>query len=227
MIQIYKYKDLGHANHGWLKPYHHFSFANYFNPKRVNFGTLRVINHDTIIAGHGFDMHHHENMEIITYVAKGAITHQDNQGNKGRTEEDNIQIMSAGSGIYHSEYNLEFSETIIFQIWIQPNKLNVKPTWKTTAFPKSDTKNKMILMVSGTHLSPLFIHQNAYIYAGNLEQGTKIKHKLHHQAYIIVPDGKIEIDKRILEQGDGAEITEQNYIEILAIKDSKVLIIDV
>ena len=122
MITVYPHEQLGGANYGWLNAKHHFSFSHYYNPERMSFGALRVINDDIIKAGTGFDTHPHQNMEIITYVRKGAITHRDNQGNVGRTEAGDMQVMSAGTGITHSEYNLESQDTQLYQIWIEPNK---------------------------------------------------------------------------------------------------------
>ena len=127
MISVVNYKVLGGADYGWLQAKHHFSFALYYNPKRMGFGSIRVINDDIIKAKKGFDPHQHNDMEIITYVRSGAITHTDNQGNKGRTVAGDIQVMSAGTGFIHSEYNLVDQETNIYQIWIIPNKTSVKP----------------------------------------------------------------------------------------------------
>jgi redox-sensitive bicupin YhaK (pirin superfamily) len=143
MIKIYPYDSLGHADHGWLNARHHFSFASYQNPDRMKFGLLRVINDDIIAANSGFATHPHQNMEIITYVRSGAITHKDSKGNEGRTGAGDIQVMSAGSGIEHSEYNLENEETNLYQIWIIPNKLGVKPRWDAKEFPKDPVKNSL------------------------------------------------------------------------------------
>lgn len=227
MITIFPYEQLGHAQHSWLDARHHFSFANYNNPDRHSFGVLRVINDDVIKAGAGFDIHPHRNMEIITYVRKGAITHRDNHGNKGRTETGDIQVMSAGQGIFHSEYNLESEDTNIFQIWIEPNKDGVEPVWKTRAFPKTAAKNELSLLVSGDGNAPLSIHQDAYIYAGNLDKGTKIIHPITHQAYLLVSEGMLEIDGQTVKRGDGVEITNMATVQILALENSKVLVIDV
>ena len=129
MINLIPYEKLGGADHGWLKAKHHFSFASYQDPNRMNFGPMRVINDDIVAAQKGFAPHPHDNMEIITYVRKGAITHKDNMGNEGRTAAGDVQVMSAGTGVTHSEYNLEDEETSLYQIWMFPNKKNVKPRW--------------------------------------------------------------------------------------------------
>lgn len=136
MLQLRPFESLGHANHGWLDAHHHFSFAEYYDPARMHWGNLRVWNDDLIAAGSGFPSHPHRDMEIITYVREGAITHQDSLGNKGRTEAGDVQVMSAGSGIVHSEYNLEDVDTRIFQIWVVPERVGDAPTWGSRPFPK-------------------------------------------------------------------------------------------
>src|SRR6185369_4206792 len=137
MITVYPYDQLGHADHGWLDAHHHFSFAHYWNDDRVHFGELRVINDDKVGPKRGFGAHPHDNMEIITYVREGAITHQDNLGNKGRTGAGDVQVMSAGTGVVHSEHNLEDVDTRLYQIWIMPDKENVTPRWEQREFPST------------------------------------------------------------------------------------------
>ncbi|NBT38297.1 MAG: pirin family protein [Proteobacteria bacterium] len=203
MVSVIKYKDLGGADHGWLKAKHHFSFASYYNPKRMGFGTIRVINDDIIKAKKGFDPHQHNDMEIITYVRSGAITHTDDQNNKGRTEAGDIQVMSAGSGVVHSEYNLENKETNIYQIWIIPNKIGVKPRWET-----------------------LGIYQDAYVYGGKINKGDEINYDIRHQAYLLCSYGKITLDDKVLEKGDAAEITDIKKFKIKANDNCEVLVID-
>ena len=163
MITHFPYANLGHANHGWLDARHHFSFASYQDPQRQQFGVLRVINDDVIKAGAGFDTHSHRNMEIITYVREGAITHRDSNGNVGRTVAGDVQVMSAGTGVFHSEFNLESEDTNIFQIWIEPNQLEVEPRWDSYKFPKEPTADSLMLLVSGDGDAPLSIHQDAFI----------------------------------------------------------------
>ena len=150
MIDVRPFNTLGGANHGWLDAKHHFSFAGYHDPKRMGWGALRVWNDDTIAADSGFPPHPHADMEIITYVREGAITHEDNQGNRGRTEAGDVQVMSAGTGIRHSEYNRERGETQIFQIWIIPNARGGKPNWGAKPFPKDDRSGKFVTLASGT-----------------------------------------------------------------------------
>ena len=161
MLKIYRYDALGYVDHGWLQARHHFSFGNYFNPARTNFGALRVINDDIISAGTGFATHPHRDMEIITYVRQGAITHRDSENNQGRTAAGDVQVMSAGSGDFHSEHNLEKETTRLFQIWIVPNQLNVKPRWEAREFPKTKLSTHLIPLVSGyaEHIQEGSIHQ--------------------------------------------------------------------
>lgn len=228
MIKIYPYENLGRANHGWLDARHHFSFGSYNNPNRLNFGVLRVVNDDIIEAKKGFDTHPHKDMEIITYVRKGAITHKDSSGNEGRTEDGDVQVMSAGTGIYHSEFNLEDEETNLYQIWIEPNKTGVKPRWDAAKFPKENVKDALHLLVSqDREEGSLFIYQDAKIYGGNLARYTIINHLIKYQAYILVSKGEIELEGKVIKKGDGAEITDTNNIEIKAIKEAEILVIDV
>jgi len=227
MINHYPYTKLGHANHGWLDARHHFSFASYQDIERQQFGVLRVINDDVIKAGAGFDTHPHKNMEIITYVRAGAITHRDSNDNVGRTVAGDVQVMSAGTGVFHSEFNLESEDTNIFQIWIEPNELDVKPRWDSYQFPKEPTVDTLMLLVSGDGSAPLSIHQDAFIYAGHLCQGTQLTHPIKHQVYILVSEGTIEVEGRLLNKGDGLEVTELSSIHLKALNDTKVLVIDV
>ncbi len=227
MITQYPYANLGHVNHGWLDARHHFSFANYQNPERQQFGVLRVINDDVIKAGTGFDTHPHRNMEIITYVRQGAITHRDSNGNVGRTVAGDAQVMSAGTGVSHSEFNLENEDTNIFQIWIEPNQLEVKPRWDSHEFPKTPTGDELMLLVSGDGDAPLSIYQNAFIYAGHLVEGTELTHPIKHQAYVLVSEGSLELEGHLLNKGDALEVAELSSINMKALTDTKLLVIDV
>jgi len=227
MIKLYPHNSLGHADYGWLQARYHFSFGDYYNPARMGFGTLRVINDDCIKAGAGFDTHPHKNMEIITYVRKGAITHRDSQGNQGRTEAGDVQVMSAGTGIFHSEFNLENEATTLFQIWIEPSKQHAKPRWGAHKFPQEFTKETLPLLVSGDGTAPLQIYQDSYLYGGRIKAKGRVIQKIKYQAYIIVSKGEVAIENSLLKQGDGAEITGQNQFEITATQDAEVLVIDV
>ncbi|MCL4151591.1 UNVERIFIED_CONTAM: hypothetical protein GTU68_046678 [Idotea baltica] len=227
VITTYPYNDLGRANYGWLDARHHFSFAEYYDPQRMGFGALRVINDDIIQSDTGFDTHPHRDMEIITYVRKGAISHRDSKGNEGRTEAGDVQVMSAGTGILHSEHNRESEDTNLFQIWIEPNKLGVAPDWDAKEFPKAPVVDKLSLLVSGDGSAPLQINQDAFIYAGTLLEGSEIDHAIHSQAYLLVSEGELEVNGHPLKKGDGAEILGEASISIKALCDAEVLVIDV
>lgn len=234
MIKHYPFQELGKANHGWLHANHHFSFGQYYNPQRMGFGTLRVINDDKIEAKSGFPIHPHNNMEIITFVRTGEIAHKDSQGNEGVTKAGEVQVMSAGTGIQHSEYNLSDQTLTLFQIWIEPNAKNVDPRWDSKLFPQQQNKNALPLLVSGyaeDKDQALFIHQNARIFGGKISAGAQFKHVIKHQAYVLISEGNIELSdisqSVSMAKGDGAEVTEQNTIELKAITDSEVLILDV
>ena len=166
-------------------------------------------------------------MEIITYVREGAITHRDSNGNVGRTVAGHVQVMSAGTGVFHSEFNLESEDTNIFQIWIEPNQLEVKPRWDSYKFPKEPTADSLMLLVSGDGDAPLSIHQDAFIYAGHLSEGTELTHPIKHQAYVLVSEGSLELEGRLLNKGDGLEVAELSSIDLKALSNTRVLVIDV
>lgn len=227
MINIVPYKSLGEANHGWLHARHHFSFASYYNPQRMGFGVLRVINDDIIAAGRGFDTHPHQNMEIITYVRSGAITHKDNQGNQGRTVAGDVQVMSAGTGIAHSEFNLETEDTTLYQIWIEPKVKGVKPRWAAETFPKGPINDQLPLLVAGDESAPLFIHQDTKIYAGQIPSGQSLTQSLSGPAYLLASMGTLMINGQALQQGDGAEVTQEKQLSIQAETDAELMIIEI
>ncbi|WP_111980232.1 pirin family protein [Algibacillus agarilyticus] len=253
MLKHIKFNDLGKANHGWLKANHHFSFAHYYNPARMGFGTLRVVNDDWVAAGKGFDPHPHRNMEIITFVRSGEISHQDNAGHTGVTKAGEVQVMSAGSGIIHSEYNLSEQDLTLFQIWIQTNKHNVNPRWESKPFNQGFSDQQLPLLVSGysgdhnvIENKPLFIHQHARIYAGKITKGTQLTQPITHQAYVLASQGEFKIIELpltdsatehtenkadlqaqvTLQKGDAAEITQTQSIMLEALADSEIVIID-
>ena len=227
MITHHKFENLGGANHGWLNAKHHFSFANYYDPQKLCHGELMVINDDKIAANTGFDTHPHQNMEIITYVRKGAITHKDNKGNQGRTTAGNVQVMSAGTGIYHSEFNLENEETNIYQIWIKPKINGVEPNWNMAEFPKQPVTDSLQLLVSGEETSPLNINQDARIYAGRMNKSTKITHNVIGKAYVLISEGNIEVNGSKAQKGDGLSISDETSLDLEALNDAEVLIIEV
>lgn len=230
MIEIRPFKSLGHANHGWLDAKHHFSFANYFDPNRMNWGALRVWNDDTIAPGTGFGTHPHENMEIITYVREGAITHQDSLGNKGRTVAGDVQVMSAGTGIRHSEYNLEDVTTRIFQIWIMPNRSGHAPSWGTQTFPKDERAGRFVTLASGyeTDGEVLPIHADARVLGATLRKDEKATYHLGatRLGYLVVAKGSVEIDGKVIHERDGAAISESDDLTITALEDSELILVD-
>lgn len=231
MITVYPFEKLGIADFGWLKARYHFSFARYRNPDRMGFGALRVINDDRVSAGKGFDEHPHDNMEIITYVRSGGISHKDSMGNEGRTGAGDVQVMSAGTGVRHAEYNKESEDTTLYQIWIEPNAQNVEPRWETRAFPRTPVNDALPVLASGRaehkEQGALFIHQDAAIFGGRLEKGTQVTQPIKHQAYILASAGRFTVNGEELNKGDGAEITGTDSVTITADDDAEILIIDV
>ncbi|MGB1077437.1 MAG: pirin family protein [Bdellovibrionales bacterium] len=229
MIKHYPYNELGTHDYGWLHARYHFSFAEYQNPSRKRFGALRVINDDIVKPGTGFDMHPHKNMEIITFVRKGAITHKDSHGNNGTTEAGDLQVMSAGTGIFHSEFNLQNEDLSLFQIWIEPKTRNVKPRWDSMKFPDTFVKETLPLLVSGDEndKDSLFINQDAQIYGGRIKKDAVITHNVKNQAYVLISEGTVTIKEKLLNIGDGAEITDTDTIKITAKEPSTIIIIDV
>ncbi|MBK66783.1 MAG: hypothetical protein CMP22_01470 [Rickettsiales bacterium] len=228
MLKIYPKEQLGHAKYSWLNTRYHFSFSNYYNPTRMNFGSLRVINDDIIAAKTGFDPHPHDNMEIITYVRKGAITHKDSMGNEGKTNAGDVQVMSAGTGVVHAEYNLEDEDTILYQIWITPKKRDVEPRWEQREFPKDFVDDKLKLIVSGQEDSDgIYIHQDAEIYAGRIKSGNQIKHNLKAPAYILISEGEVTLNDQTLKAGDGAEVFEIDTLNIDSKQDCEILVIEI
>ncbi|MEH6454453.1 MAG: pirin family protein [Psychromonas sp.] len=233
MIEHYEFKNLGKANHGWLESSHHFSFADYYNPARMGFGVLRVVNDDWVKPGTGFPTHPHKNMEIISFIRSGAIMHKDSQGNKGITPAGEVQVMSAGTGISHSEYNLSKEALTFYQIWIEPNKHNVKPRWESKPFSNSSDSTELPLLVSGypeDANNTLYINQLARIYGGKLKKGVKYTQNIDHQMYVLASTGKIKVSDNqtsiVMQKGDGAEITKQKVVTIEVLADSEIILID-
>ena len=230
MIDVRPFKSLGGANHGWLDAKHHFSFAGYHDPDRMGWGALRVWNDDTIAADSGFPPHPHADMEIITYVREGAITHEDNQGNRGRTEAGDVQVMSAGSGIRHSEFNLEPETTRIFQIWIIPNQVGGKPSWGAKPFPKDDRSGRFVTLASGIagDADALPIRTDARVLGANLKAGETAEYTLggKRHAYLVPAKGRVEVNGVALDARDGAAITAVETIRVTAVEDAEVVMVD-
>jgi redox-sensitive bicupin YhaK (pirin superfamily) len=230
MIERRRFASLGGANHGWLDAKHHFSFAEYHDPERMGWGSLRVWNDDTIAPNTGFPAHPHADMEIITYVHAGAITHQDNQGNQGRTEAGDVQVMSAGSGIRHSEYNLETDPTRIFQIWIIPNKRGGAPSWGAKPFPKGDRSGHFVTLASGfeTDSEALPIRTDARVLGATLKAGETAEYKLgaDRHGYLVPAKGAVEVNGVRIEARDGAAIRDEATVRVTAIEDAEMVFVD-
>ena len=230
MIDIRPFASLGHAEHGWLNARHHFSFANYFDPKRVEWGALRVWNDDEIAPNTGFPPHPHADMEIITYVREGAITHEDNQGNRGRTEAGDVQVMSAGTGIRHSEYNRETEATRIFQIWLIPNARGGEPAWGAKPFPKDDRSGRFVTLASGfdEDKDALPIRTDGRVLGANLKAGETAEYTLgaKRHAYLVPAKGKVEVNGVALDARDGAAIADVETIRVKAVEDAEVVLVD-
>jgi redox-sensitive bicupin YhaK (pirin superfamily) len=227
----FRFDDLGHVKFDWLDTRHHFSFGDYHNRERMGFGNLRVINDDTLKAGTGFGAHPHRDMEIITYVRKGTVIHQDNLGHEGRTGAGDVQVMSAGRGIVHAEKADPKEDTTLFQIWIHPRERGVDPRWDQKAFPKEPVKDRLNLLVSGRaedkDSDALMIHQDAAIYGGRLVKGVDITHTLKSPAYVVMSEGSATINGTILKAGDGVEISDPEKLTIHADSDAELLVIEI
>jgi len=230
MIELRPFAGLGGANHGWLDAKHHFSFANYHDPRRMGWGNLRVWNDDTIAPHTGFPPHPHRDMEIITYVREGAITHEDNLGNKGRTEAGDVQVMSAGTGIAHSEYNREDVTTRIFQIWIQPTRTGEKPGWGSKPFPKGDRGGRFVTLASGYagDGDALPIRTDARVVAATLKAGETAEYALGdgRRAYLVPATGAVTVDGVRVNARDGAAIAEVATFTVTAVEDSELVLVD-
>lgn len=230
MIELRPFDSLGGANHGWLDAKHHFSFAGYHDPARISWGNLRVWNDDTIQPQTGFPPHPHHDMEIITYVREGAITHQDNLGNKGRTEAGDVQVMSAGTGIRHSEYNLEDVTTKIFQIWIVPTRSGEAPQWGAKPFPKGERSGKFVTLASGydNDNDALPIRTDARVVGATLRAGETAEYPLgkDRKAYLVPATGAVQIDNLRVNARDGAAISDMDVLRVTAIEDSEIVLVD-
>jgi quercetin 2,3-dioxygenase len=231
MIERRPFSALGGADHGWLKAKHHFSFASYFDPKRMNWGSLRVWNDDEIAPNSGFPPHPHADMEIITYVREGAITHQDSLGNKGRTDAGDVQVMSAGSGIRHSEYNLGDETTRIFQIWIEPTSRGGEPVWGSKPFPKTERSGRFVTLASGfaEDGEALPIRADARVLGATIKAGEHISLALDpkRHAYLVPARGSVSVDDVRIDARDGAAITGVSKIEIVGLEEAEVVLVDV
>ena len=231
MIELRPFHTLGAANHGWLDARHHFSFAGYHDPARVHWGALRVWNDDLIAPKSGFPTHPHSDMEIITYVRSGAITHRDSMGNEGRTEAGDVQVMSAGDGVQHSEFNLEHEATTLFQIWIIPDRRGGTPGWGARKFPKADRSGAFVPLASGiaNDDEALPIRADARVLGATLKAGestTYVPRDAGRHLYLVPATGKVRVEDVEANARDGVAITALPAVTITALEDSELVLVD-
>jgi len=229
---LHKANTRGHANHGWLDSHHTFSFANYHNPERMHFGALRVLNDDIVNGGRGFGTHPHDNMEIISIPLQGDLEHKDSMGNVTVIKEGDVQVMSAGTGVYHSEYNKNKDEEVRFlQIWMFPNKRNVLPRYDQVTLDNLEAKNSFQQILSpSADDEGVWVYQNAWFHIGDLEQGSKETYHIKdggNGVYAFVLEGEVKIEDQELSKRDGFGVWDTDSIKIEAAKDAKVLLMDV
>ena len=230
---LHKAETRGHANHGWLDSYHTFSFAGYHDPERMHFGVLRVLNDDTVAGGMGFGAHPHDNMEIISIPISGDLEHKDNMGTQQIIRQGDVQVMSAGTGIQHSEKNNNHDKEVkIFQIWIFPNKKNINPRYEQKSFTDADKQNKLLTVVSpiGTTDGGVQIHQDAWFSLGKLDKNFHTTYQLKNKdngVYAFVIEGDISINGEKLNRRDGLGIMETDKLEIKANSNSELLLMEV
>jgi redox-sensitive bicupin YhaK (pirin superfamily) len=228
MIHVRPFATLGHANHGWLDARHHFSFAGYHDPERMGWGRIRVWNDDKIAAKSGFPPHPHRDMEIITYVRTGAITHQDSMGNKGRTAAGDVQVMSAGTGVTHAEFNLEDEDTTLFQIWVETDRPGAAPGWGAMPFPKESRAGAFQLLASGdSNGGALTINADARVFGATLAAGEAIEIDADPSRHLyLVPSGAVTVNGVEAGARDGIAITGEARLRIEALADSELVLVD-
>jgi len=229
---LHKANTRGHANHGWLDSNHTFSFANYYNPERMNFGVLRVLNDDRVMAGRGFGTHPHDNMEIISIPLDGDLEHKDSMGNVAVIKKGDVQVMSAGTGIYHSEYNKNSDKEVKFlQIWLFPSKRDVNPRYDQISLNNSELNDQLIQVLSPNKDDEgVWIHQNAWFHMGNLSKGKSVEYKLkdsRNGVYAFILDGDVNIEGQELNKRDGYGVWDTDNINIAAESDARVLLMEV
>lgn len=232
MIKITRSDEHYRNKTDWLDTIHHFSFGEYFDPNKMNFGPLRVFNDDTIVQGRGFDFHQHENMEIVTYVIHGTLEHKDSLGNTGVISAGEVQMMSAGTGIMHSEYNGSKTNLVrLLQVWIFPEKKNLVPSWEQKKFSKEERLNKLLLVVAPDNTmteKSLHIHQGVYFFVSSLSEGALVERNLDlsRKAYLFVIDGKIELNGNVMKTRDAARIESEKSLSIESLIPTELLLID-
>jgi quercetin 2,3-dioxygenase len=228
MIDIRPFNSLGHADHGWLDARHHFSFANYYDPNRMGWGTIRVWNDDRIAPHTGFPPHPHRDMEIVTYVRTGAITHQDSMGNKGRTGAGDVQVMSAGTGVTHAEYNLEDEATTLFQIWIETDRPAAQPSWGAMPFPKDSRAGEFQLLASGdADDGALTINSDAKVLGATVRAGESIAYSARTERHLyLVASAPVRVNGIEASARDGIAITGEQDVTIEAQEDAELVLVD-
>lgn len=231
MIELRPFNSLGAFRNEWLNAHHHFSFGGYHDPARMGVGRLRVWNDDEVAPGAGFDPHPHRDMEIVTYIREGAITHRDNLGNEGRTEAGDVQVMHAGTGIVHAEYNLEKVPTRLFQIWILPDRRGVEPGWGTRAFPRSG--DGLSVLASGRPADAasdaLKLHADAAVLAGTLakNQTTELRLASGRAAYLVPVNGSVTVNGIRANARDGVAITQEPSVSVTAEEPTELVVVEV
>lgn len=229
-IELRPFSELGGENHGWLDARHHFSFGGYHDPSRMNWGALRVWNDDAIQPRSGFPPHPHNDMEIVTYVRTGAISHRDSLGNEGRTGAGDVQVMSAGTGIRHSEFNLEDEVTTLFQIWILPDRRGHAPSWGTRPFPKGGRSGQFVVLASGRpdEDDALPINADARVLGATIRAGDTVRYAIDpaRHAYLVPATGRISVGDVIANARDGLAMTGLTEIEVVALEDSELVLVD-
>lgn len=228
---LHKANSRGHANHGWLNSYHTFSFAHYYNPERMNFGLLRVLNDDTVAEGMGFGTHPHDNMEIVSIPLEGDLHHKDSTGRDKIIQQGDVQIMSAGSGIRHSEMNANSNSPVKFlQIWVMPAVRNIEPRYEQKSFPAEGRKNKLQTVVAPNNEEAVWINQNAWFTLGNLDKDFTTTYQLNkpeNGVYAFVIKGDVSINDIQLNERDGLGITEATTLNIKADSNTELLLIEI
>ena len=222
------FASLGHADHGWLDARHHFSFAGYHDPDRMGWGAIRVWNDDAIAGGTGFPAHPHRDMEIVTYVRTGAITHQDSLGNHGRTAAGDVQVMSAGTGVRHAEFNRETETTTLFQIWIEPRERGGEPGWGARPFPRGDRSGRWVTLASGFgDADALPIRADARVMGATLKEGERLDHVVGagRHAYLVPASGALLIGDERVEARDGVALSGGRYV-LTALSDAEIVLVD-
>ena len=229
---LHKAKSRGHANHGWLDSHHTFSFANYYNPERMNFGVLRVLNDDVVSPGRGFGRHPHDNMEIISIPLEGDLEHKDSMGNTAVIKQGDVQVMSAGTGVFHSEYNKNKDQEVKFlQIWVFPNSKGVQPRYDQITLEHGDLRNKLFQILSpNADDEGVWIHQNAWFHMGNLDEGFETTYQLKNKqngVYTFILEGDLTIEGQELNKRDGFGVWDTDSIQIKTESKAKILLMEV